>query len=309
MNTTNDFSTISVKDLHKRLETGEHVVLIDTLPHDHFQKAHIPGAQNACVFEVVFLDNLKKICPELEREIVLYGSSDRTMDAVAAAEKLVRAGYRRVYALEGGLRQWAVLGYDVDGHQLEAASLEEAPPALRDHRYRVDLEQSVIEWRGRNPNTTHYGTVSLDGGEIIVRNSRITGDFQIDMTSIRNINLEGDPLQPVLINHLLSDDFFFTTLFPRAHFELTSAKPIKGATQSVPNFNVQGVLELRGIKKNLEFAAIATEGPDGEVRIESHFDMDRTRWGVIYGSTRFFEKLGMHLVFDHISIQLRLLAR
>jgi hypothetical protein len=34
----------------------------------------------------------------------------------------------------------------------------------------------------------------------------------------------------------------------------------------------------------------------------AHFDFDRTRWNVIYGSSRFFEHLGMHLVFDLISI-------
>ena len=43
--------------------------------------------------------------------------------------------------------------------------------------------------------------------------------------------------------------------------------------------------------------------------MESHFDIDRTRWGITYGSPRFFERLGMHLVFDLISIQLRIVAR
>jgi len=39
------------------------------------------------------------------------------------------------------------------------------------------------------------------------------------------------------------------------------------------------------------------------------FDIDRTRWNVIYGSSRFFEHLGMHLMFDPISIQIRIVAR
>jgi hypothetical protein len=36
--------------------------------------------------------------------------------------------------------------------------------------------------------------------------------------------------------------------------------------------------------------------------------MDRTRWNVIYGSTRFFEYLGMHKVFDLISFQIRIVS-
>ena len=42
--------------------------------------------------------------------------------------------------------------------------------------------------------------------------------------------------------------------------------------------------------------------------MEAHFDIDRTKWNVIYGSIRFFEHLGMHKVFDLISLQLRVIA-
>jgi len=37
---------------------------------------------------------------------------------------------------------------------------------------------------------------------------------------------------------------------------------------------------------------------DEMIGIEAHFDIDRTKWDIIYGSSRFFEHLGMHLVFD-----------
>jgi hypothetical protein len=45
---------------------------------------------------------------------------------------------------------------------------------------------------------------------------------------------------------------------------------------------------------------------DGSVSIEAHFDLDQTRWNVLYGSSRLFEHLGMHLVYDLISIELRI---
>lgn len=41
--------------------------------------------------------------------------------------------------------------------------------------------------------------------------------------------------------------------------------------------------------------------------IEAHFDIDRTRWKEIYGSARLFEHLGMQLLFDPVSIEMRLL--
>jgi polyisoprenoid-binding protein YceI len=72
---------------------------------------------------------------------------------------------------------------------------------------------------------------------------------------------------------------------------------------------VNGTLELRGVKQDLSFAATIAPSDDNGLIAEAHFDIDRTRWNVIYGSTRFFENLGMHLVFDLISFQVRIVAK
>jgi len=67
-------------------------------------------------------------------------------------------------------------------------------------------------------------------------------------------------------------------------------------------------LELRGVKAQQHFAATVSKTPENGLIAEAHFDIDRTRWGIIYGSARFFEYLGMHLVFDLISVQVRIVA-
>jgi len=305
----NGFSRISPQELHKKINKNDGFVLIDVLPNDHFNLGHLPGAKNACVFEVVFLDSVTKIVSEKDQETVVYGSSGKSMDALTAAEKLVRAGYKKVYALEGGILEWLSLGFGIEGDEKAIKPDSEAPISFEDKTYKIDLEQSVIEWTGRNPNTRHHGTIQLSKGEIFVHNGQIGGTFDIDMKSIKNINLEGDPLQPVLVSHLMSDDFFFVDIFPKATFTIKSAKQIKDATPTEPNFEVQGVFELRGIKKETAFVATAGPSTEGEVKIEAHFDIDRTGWKIIYGSRRFFEHLGMHLVFDFISIQLYIVAR
>ena len=290
------------------LNNGENLTLIDTLTNLHYNKVHIVKSKNACVFEVGFLDNVNELLPKKDETIVLYGFSKKTMDAVTAAEKLSRAGYQNVSILDGGLKEWKRMGYELEGDDPGIIERTEAPFTLQDRKYVVDIQESVIEWTGRNPNTKHYGTIQLSHGEITVKEDQIDGHFEIDMKSIRNVNLEGDPLQSVLIDHLLSDDFFFVKVFPKATFTIKSAEPVKNATQSEPNFMINGVLELRGIQKDINFLASASGEQGGQVMIESHFDIDRTRWGVIYGSARFFERLGMHLVFDHISLQLRIVA-
>ena len=67
-------------------------------------------------------------------------------------------------------------------------------------------------------------------------------------------------------------------------------------------------MNLRGVSADLEFDATVALIEDGSLIMEAHFDIDRTRWKVIYGSTRFFEHLGMHKVFDLISFQTRMVA-
>ena len=291
------------------MDKDDGFVLIDVLPTDHFNLGHLPGAKNACVFEVVFIENVTKMVSNKDQEIIVYGSSGKSMDAVTATEKLVRAGYKNVKALEGGIVEWSSLGFGIEGKEKAIKPPSEESISIEDKTYKLDIEQSVIEWTGRNPNTRHHGTIQLSKGEILVHNGQIGGTFEVDMKSIKNINLEGDPLQPILVSHLKSDDFFFVDVFPKASFTITSAKHIKGATPSEPNFKVEGIFELRGVKKELDFLANVSPTPEGEVKIEAHFDIDRTNWNIIYGSTRFFEHLGMHLVFDLMSIQLYIVVR
>ena len=128
------------------------------------------------------------------------------------------------------------------------------------------------------------------------------------MNTIHNINLEGDELQPVLEAHLRSDDFFFTKMFPKATFTIKEAKRIEPGWLTAPNYHVNGELELRGVSADLEFDATVALIDNGSLAMETHFDIDRTCWNVIYGSTRFFEHLGMHKVFDLLSFQIRMIA-
>jgi polyisoprenoid-binding protein YceI/rhodanese-related sulfurtransferase len=288
---------------------GGTFVLIDTLTADHFEKVHIPGAKNACVFEVTFLDQVSKVVEGVDQEIVLYGSSGKSMDAETAAKKLSRDGYRNVSILEGGLQQWMASGYGIEGDDSEEPTSAESVPALEAGTYHINTQRSIIEWTGRNPTTTHYGTIGVSSGEIVVSDGGIGGKCEIDMTSIKNINLAGDPSQPVLIAHLMSDDFFFVKRFPKATFSVNSATPLKSGSLSSPNYEITGTLEMLAIKKDITFSGTLSQLDDGSYSVEAHFDIDRTRWNIIYGSSRFFEHLGMHLVFDLISIQLHIVVQ
>ncbi len=304
-----NMTRISARDVRRWMDEHRDFVLVDTLTNDHYTSVHLPNAKNACVFEVTFLDQMKAIVSDKDQAIVVYGSSDKSKDAVTAAEKLVRAGYTKVHTLNGGLAAWREVDYPLEGEQAYASEVPADELRIENGTYRVNTDKSVIEWTGRNPNKKHYGTLKLSKGEITVKDGVIGGSFEIDMESIKNIDLEGDDLEPVLISHLKSDDFFFVKLFPRAFFEIKAATLVNEPTLSSPNFKVKGTLKLRGIRKSITFPATVNPLPDGGAAVEAHFDIDRTRWGAIYGSSRFFEHLGMHLVFDLISVQVHLVVK
>ena len=308
MNPSPAFDRISARELNERLRQGETLLLVDTLSDDHFQQVHLPGAQNACVFQVTFLDRMAELAPDKDTTIVVYGARAETMDAASAAGKLQRAGYARVALLEGGLAAWRKAGYPLDGAKPSAVDTSPHAPVIDERRYTVDTANSIIQWVGRNPNTHHTGSLRLSEGFMDMRQDGVAGRFVIDLTSIENTSLAGDPNQPVLIAHLLSDDFFWARRFPTATFRLEGLDPIAGSHLTTPNCALSGTLEMMGVSAPLQFPATLTTLPDKRLAAEAHFDFDRTHWNIIYGSSRFFDHLGMHVVFDLVSVQLKLLS-
>ena len=307
MSNENDYKYITVDECLHLQQKHQELLLLDPLPKHRYGHVHAMNAKNACVYEVTFLEQVKALCADKNNLIVICGADQETHDAMTAASKLQREGYSNIAILKGGLAAWKQAGCPLAG---ESTDLDpQAAKQLADGRFHIDLESSVIQWAGRNMNSTHWGTLHLSSGEVSVNDGEVSGKFTIDMNSIENVNLTGNELKPVLEDHLKSDDFFFVKKFPDARFHLL-AKPItKGLNSSAPNYHVTGDLTLCGVTASQEFEASLAQDENGRLVAEAHFDFDRTRWGVIYGSTRFFKHLGMHLVFDHISLQLRIMTK
>ena len=65
------------------------------------------------------------------------------------------------------------------------------------------------------------------------------------------------------------------------------------------------------LEKPLSFKAQIGRLPasEGALLARANFDLDRTEWNVLYGSGKFYEKLGRHLVSDLITLDLKIVAR
>jgi len=280
-------------------------LILDVLPPEHFEARHIPAARNACVYEVTFLQQVSALTADKKMAIIVYGAGEDSLDAVTAAEKLGRDGYENVAVFHGGLAAWKKAEKILEG--THAKREEPAHPVLelRKKRYNAIPDESTVSWTGRNYTSRHTGTVAIKNGVLDYQKENLQGSFTMTMESIANIDLAGNELKPVLEAHLKSDDFFFVSRFPNCTVEIASMRPIPGACATMPNYSVQAVMTLCGNAQSFAFDANLRPLVEGRIALMANFDLDRTQWGVIYGSARFFKFLSYHIVFDVISIDLR----
>lgn len=295
---------LSTAQLKQALGESNAPLLLDVRLEDDFNCCHLPGAKNNCVYEVVFMERMANLSPDKTASVCVYGAAGDSLESRFAVEKLLRAGYNKVLEFREGLHAWKTAG-----HSVEEGKPIASPAAIADGVHNLDLEESRVEWIGRNLLNHHHGSISLkDGGLRFEKGNLVGGELVFDMNSITCQNLAGTPLHDVLVGHLKSDDFFDVELYPTARLEIVSAKVLSDKSGS-PNLAVRGELTLKNVTDTVEFTAAAGSTPEGKAAAQAAFAFDRTKWNVLYGSGRFFHRLAGHLVNDLIELQARIVAK
>ncbi|MEM5564309.1 YceI family protein [Psychroserpens sp. AS72] len=189
----------------------------------------------------------------------------------------------------------------------EAAAISESSS----QKYIANVGESSIAWKGFKPTGTHNGTINLESGIFKTDDGKLqSGTFLIDMTSITVADLEAGDGKENLEAHLKGtvegkeNHFFDTTKFPSAAFEITSTEALAaGKTR------LSGNLAIKGQKHNISFPVTITN-TDDMMTIESEaFTIDRTKWGVNYGSKSVFDDLGDKFVNDEIELKIVVKAK
>ncbi|MGA8660399.1 MAG: YceI family protein [Chthoniobacterales bacterium] len=296
---------IQTEDLRKKLKSANPPILIDVRLEDDFKTAHIPGAINSCVYEVAFGERLASIVPEQTWPVIAYGANSGSYEARIATEKLCRAGYANVYEYRDGFRAWQAAGAPISQGEPRPAET-----VILDGIHPIDVAESSVEWTGRNLLKKHHGQIGLKSGQLEFVQGQITGGrVVVDLNNIVCFDLQGTEWHDVLINHLQSDDFFDVERFPEALFVINTARTIDGASLGQPNVEIIGDLTLKSISAPLRFRAAAGVTPDGKAAAQAVLSFDRTHWNVLYGSGRFFQRLGMHLVNDLIDLEIKIVTK
>jgi polyisoprenoid-binding protein YceI len=116
----------------------------------------------------------------------------------------------------------------------------------------------------------------------------------MDMTTINTTDIEGD-YKAKLDGHLKSNDFFGVKKYNTASLEFIS---VKG---NGTNYNVKGVLIIKGIKDQIEFKMQVSENS-----ATAKLKIDRTKFDIKYGSASFFDGLKDRAIYDEFDLNVNL---
>lgn len=173
--------------------------------------------------------------------------------------------------------------------------------------YKVDTAASVIEWKGtKKVGSFHNGDIKVQAGDIIVEKNQIkSGQFTVDMKTITNKDLTDADYNKKLVGHLSNEDFFNVTKFPTSTFKLTSVT----AGKNKDEVTVKGELTMIGQTNPIEFPA-TVKIENGTATGQATVKIDRTKWGLKYGSGNFFKELaGDKIINDEFELTLKLVAK
>jgi len=173
--------------------------------------------------------------------------------------------------------------------------------------YRVDPNQSTLEWNAAKVTGKHNGTIKIESGEVLNDHGQLRGTFVIDMTTIANTDLEAGESRSKLEGHLKSPDFFDVQKFPKSTFTITSFTPLTAAKDGGYTHNVKGNLTIKDKTNEISFDVIMkNEGT--KLLCNGTAVVDRSKFDVRYGSKTFFDNIGDKAIYDEFTMKFGIVA-
>lgn len=161
---------------------------------------------------------------------------------------------------------------------------------------KINVTKSNIVWTGKKITGEHSGTLQFKQGSLSYSKKKLVGGlFVVDMTTLNNTDQSGkDKAQ--LEGHLKSTDFFNTEEFKEAKLVFKTVKPL-----SKSSYKITADLTIKG-KTNPVTFDLTSKGNTAN----AHLIVDRTKYGIQYGSGTFFADLGDRTIYDEFELQVNL---
>ncbi|WP_298425384.1 YceI family protein [uncultured Kordia sp.] len=161
---------------------------------------------------------------------------------------------------------------------------------------KIDTKESSIKWTGYKVTGQHEGTIDFKNGTLNFKDGKLVGGmFTINMTSINTTDLSGE-YKGKLDGHLKSEDFFGTAKFPEALLKFKEV--VETATNT---YRVNANLTIKGKTSPIAFD-ITLKEKSGVAKLK----VDRTKYGIKYGSASFIDGLKDKAIYDDFDLVVKL---
>ena len=167
---------------------------------------------------------------------------------------------------------------------------------LNAQKKEIKASESIVNWTGKKITENHYGTLKLSSGYLSFDGDKITGGaFTVDMTSLQVTDLKPGKGKEKLEGHLNSDDFFSVNKYK------TATLIVKSADKMNKGYKLKGDLTIKGKTHPIEFD-LSVNGNTASTKLS----VDRTKYGIRYGSGSFFDNLGDKVIYDEFELAVNL---
>ena len=169
--------------------------------------------------------------------------------------------------------------------------------------YNIDTDQSSIFWIGRKITGQHNGTIDIKNGYIEIDNgSIINGKLEIDMNSITVLDMS-EKYNKKLESHLKDPDFFDVEKFQSSIFEIKNSYDFF----MIDNIVFEGDLTIKDITTEKKVPA-AISINDSIAEAIGVIEIDRTLFGITYGSSSFFDGLADRAIDNKFTLKFKIIA-
>jgi polyisoprenoid-binding protein YceI len=177
-------------------------------------------------------------------------------------------------------------------------------PLSAQKKHLADTTATKITWTGKKLGKEHLGTIGLKEGYINIEKNAITGgEFIVDMTTIKNTDIQDEKMNGMLVGHLKSDDFFGVEKYPDSKLVLTGGSSFVNGTATV-----KGTMTIKQSTHPVEFTVRETAA-GGVKTYTAVITVDRSLYDVRYGSGKFFTDLGDKAINDEFTLEVTLVVK
>ncbi len=175
--------------------------------------------------------------------------------------------------------------------------------------YKLQPQLSTLGWEGKAVTHGHIGTIQFTSGDLLVNGNQVVGGtVVVDMKTLKATDITDAANHAKFVGHMSSDDFFNAEKYPTSTFKITSVKPIAGAKGDVDNATITGEMTIKGVTQQISFPA-KVGVKNGVAAATGKVTIDRTKFGLKYGSKTFFDSIGDKAIYDEFTLAFNVVAK